>query len=93
MTSKAQQVIKDMQQNLEEETYLRFGVNRPCCNQMNYSLTLSRTKKEQEEVLVLHDIKILIDPSDSHFTDLTEIDFEGDGFIIRNPNPLVSPII
>ncbi len=93
MTEKARQAIKDMQHSLGGETYLRFGINRPCCNQMNYTLSLAISKKEHEEILVLHDIKMLLDPSDSHFTDHTEIDYEGDGFLIRNPNPLVSPII
>ncbi|RRN74379.1 hypothetical protein EI200_03525 [Peribacillus simplex] len=93
LTEKARQAIKDRQHSFGEETYLRFGINRTCCNQMNYSLSLASSKKEQEEILVLHDIKILIDPSDSHLTDQTEIDYEGDGFLIRNPNPLVSPII
>lgn len=93
MTDKARQAIKDMQHSLGGETYLRFGLYRPCCNQMNYTLSLAISKKEHEEILVLHDIKMLLDPSDSHFTDQTEIDYEGDGFLIRNPNPLVSPII
>ncbi|WMX54649.1 iron-sulfur cluster assembly accessory protein [Peribacillus sp. R9-11] len=94
ITVKAQEIIKGMQQSMEEETFLRFGVSRACCNQMNYSLSLTRFKTEQEEELVLHGIKILIDPSDARFTDQTEIDYEGDGFLINNPNPLVSsPLI
>ncbi len=93
MTEKARQAIKDMQHSLGAETYLRFGINRPCCNQMNYTLSLAISKKDYEEILVLHDIKMLLDPLDSPFTDQTEIDYEGDGFLIKNPNPLVSPII
>ncbi|MFB7637956.1 HesB/IscA family protein [Peribacillus butanolivorans] len=93
ITVKAQEIIKGMQQSMEEETFLRFGVNRACCIQMNYSLSLTRFKTEQEEELVLHGIKILIDPSDARFTEQTEIDYEGDGFLINNPNPLVSPLI
>lgn len=93
MTEKAQRALKDMQHSLGGETYVRFGINRPCCNQMNYTLSLAISKKDHEEILILHDIKMLIDPSDSHFTDQTEIDYEGDGYLIRNPHPLVSPII
>lgn len=92
ITKKAQEIIKDMQENMEEETYLRFGVTSSCCNQMNYSLSLAHYKKEQEEELILHGIKILVHPSDARFTDQTEIDFLDDGFIINNPNPLVSPL-
>ncbi|MGE7118667.1 HesB/IscA family protein [Peribacillus sp. NPDC046944] len=92
ITKKAQEVIKEMQRNMEEETYLRFGVTSSCCNQMNYYLNLVRHKTELEEVLVIDWIKLLMNPSDARFTDQTEIDFQDNGFLINNPNPLVSPL-
>jgi Fe-S cluster assembly iron-binding protein IscA len=90
MTDKALQAIKDRQHSLGGETYLRFGMNRPCCNRMNYTFSWQAPKMSTR---VLHDIKILIIPTDPHFTEQTEIDYEDDGFLIRDPNPLVSPII
>lgn len=92
ITKKAQEVIRDMQSNMEEETYLRYGVTSSCCNQMNYSLNLALYQTELEKVYVVDGIKILMNPSDARYTDHTEIDFQDDGFLINNPNPLVSPL-
>jgi hypothetical protein len=34
-----------MQHSLGGETYLRFDINRPCCNVMKYTLRLEISKK------------------------------------------------
>ena len=92
ITKKAQEVIKEMQRNMEEETYLRYGVTSSCCNQMNYSLNLALYKTELEKEYVVDGIKVLMNPSDARYTDHTEIDFHDNGFVINHPNPLVSPL-
>ncbi|CAH0196634.1 MULTISPECIES: hypothetical protein [Bacillaceae] len=37
-----------MQHSLGGATHLRFGINRPCCNVMNYTYSLATLKKDQE---------------------------------------------
>ena len=59
---------------------------------MHYSLGLTAMKSEREKVLDINGIELLIDPADSHYTDKAEIDYQDGGFIINNPNPLVSPL-
>ena len=92
ITERASKVIKEMQENMEEEMYLRFSIKRPCCSQMHYSLGLAAMKSDREKAIDINGITLLIDPADSHYTDEAEIDYLDGGFIINNPNPLVSPL-
>jgi iron-sulfur cluster assembly accessory protein len=94
ITEKAQEKIKEMQKDIGEETFLRFRVKSECCNELNYALSLTIHKTEHDLIIEFNDFIVLIHPSDVPLLKNTEIDYKDDGvdngFIINNPNPLVS---
>lgn len=91
ITEKAQEVIKEMiQEDTGMETFLKFCVTSKCCNEMEYDLSLSSHKKEQDSIIEFDDFRALINPADIRLIKNTEIDFKDGGFMINNRNPLVS---
>lgn len=92
ITDRAKEKIREIQENDEENRFLRFGVRSECCNEMHYSLSLTREKSDQEEILLINDIHVLIHTVDTRYINQTEIDYQVNGFWINNPNPLVSPL-
>ncbi|MCP3762880.1 iron-sulfur cluster assembly accessory protein [Domibacillus sp. A3M-37] len=91
ITEKAQEKIKEMmQEDTGIETFLTFRVTSRCCNEMEYDLSLSSHKKEQDTIIEFDEFRALINPADIYLIKNTEIDFKDDGFMINNPNPLVS---
>lgn len=92
ITDRAKEKIREIQENDEENRFLRFGVRSECCNEMHYSLSLTREKSDQEEILLINDIRVLIHTVDTRYINQTEIDYQENGFWINNPNPLVSPL-
>ncbi|MEK3799020.1 iron-sulfur cluster assembly accessory protein [Peribacillus sp. FSL H8-0477] len=92
ITDRAKEKIREIQENDEENRFLRFGVRSECCNEMHYSLSLTREKSDQEEILLINEIQVLIHTVDTRYINQTEIDYQENGFWINNPNPLVSPL-
>lgn len=92
ITDRAKEKIRELQENDEENRFLRFGVRSECCNEMHYSLSLTREKSDQEEILLINEIQVLIHTVDTRYINQTEIDYQENGFWINNPNPLVSPL-
>jgi iron-sulfur cluster assembly accessory protein len=90
ITEKAREKIIDMQKEMVQETYVRFGVKSECCNELQYALSLAAHKSEQDLSVDFEDFTVLIHPSDVRLVKNTEIDFVDNGFTINNPNPLVS---
>ncbi|KIL45210.1 HesB/IscA family protein [Jeotgalibacillus soli] len=90
ITQTALDMIKKMQNDIEEETFLRFGIQSECCNEISYALSLSKKKNAEDHIIDLGDIIVLVHPSDVRFIKGTVIDYSADGMIIKNPNPLVS---
>jgi iron-sulfur cluster assembly accessory protein len=94
ITEKARGKIKEMQKDIGEETYLRFGVKSECCNELKYLLNLSMNKTINDEMINYDDFVVLINPADVRYIENTEIDYNDEpfesGFVIRNPHPLVS---
>lgn len=47
ITDRAKEKIREIQENDEENRFLRFGVRSECCNEMHYSLSLTREKSDR----------------------------------------------
>ena len=69
---------------------IRIGVRGGGCNGMSYTLEFADDLEPMDEVVLVGDIKILIDPKASMFLIGTVMDYESDfmksGFLFRNPN-------
>ncbi|PZE21226.1 HesB/IscA family protein [Paenibacillus xerothermodurans] len=90
ITEQAQQKIKEMQTDMPQAPFLRVGVTSACCNELRYALSLSSDKAESDVTVEFGDVIVLVNPADVRFVKNIEIDYQDDGFIIHNPNPLVS---
>jgi iron-sulfur cluster assembly protein len=70
--------------------YLRVGVKGGGCSGFSYSLDLSETKTENDEVWTQHGIDVVCDPKSMLYLDGTTVDFKdelmGRGFVFTNPN-------
>ena len=70
--------------------YLRVGVKGGGCSGFSYSLDLSETKSENDEVSQQHGIDVLCDSKSMLYLDGTTVDFKdelmGRGFVFTNPN-------
>lgn len=79
-------------QNGEEvrPMYLRVGVKGGGCSGFGYSLDLTETKGENDEVWDQHGVTVICDPKSQLYLDGTVIDFKdelmGRGFVFNNPN-------
>jgi len=75
----------------ETETWLRVGVKGGGCSGFSYMLDLVQEKDaENDEELVCHDVKIVVDQKSLLYLNGTEIDFKNQGmtsgFVFKNPN-------
>ncbi len=72
------------------QLYLRVGVKGGGCSGFSYSLDLSETKTENDEVWTQHGIDVVCDPKSMLYLDGTTVDFKdelmGRGFVFTNPN-------
>ncbi len=70
--------------------YLRVGVKGGGCSGFSYSLDLSESKTENDEVWEQHGIDVVCDPKSMLYLDGTTVDFKdelmGRGFVFTNPN-------
>ena len=70
--------------------YLRIGVKGGGCSGFSYSLDLSETKGENDEIWEQHGIDVVCDSKSMLYLDGTTVDFKdelmGRGFVFNNPN-------
>jgi iron-sulfur cluster assembly protein len=79
------------QQELDaEKVRLRVGVKGGGCSGFSYILDLTEVKKDTDEEIELHGVKIICDPKSLLYLNGTTIDFKdeimGRGFVFTNPN-------
>lgn len=70
--------------------YLRVGVKGGGCSGFSYSLDLTETKTESDEVWDQHGVEVICDPKSQLYLDGVNVDFKdelmGRGFVFNNPN-------
>ena len=70
--------------------YLRVGVKGGGCSGFNYSLDLTETVGENDEIWNQHGVDVVCDPKSFIYLDGTTVDFKdevmGRGFVFNNPN-------
>lgn|SRR5699024_2013241 len=92
--SAAFHVKKMMENNGETDAYLRVSVNGGGCSGLTYGLGFDEEKKDQDELVEQHGLKILVSNTDIPVLKGTEIDYKeslmGGGFTIENPNAIIS---
>jgi len=92
LTERAAQEVKTIisQQNLPENTYLRVGVKGGGCSGFSYSLDLTDSIGENDEVFDQHGVKVICDPKSYLYLSGVSVDFKdevmGRGFVFNNPN-------
>ena len=73
-----------------KQLYLRVGVKGGGCSGFSYSLDLTETKMDDDEVCVQHGIEVICDSKSNLYLDGTKVDFKdelmGRGFVFENPN-------
>ena len=73
-----------------KQMYLRLGVKGGGCSGFSYSLDLTETKAEFDEVWEQHGVTVICDPKSHLYLDGTTVDFKdelmGRGFAFSNPN-------
>ena len=74
----------------KEKVRLRVGVKGGGCSGFSYILDLTEVKKDTDEEIELHGVKIICDPKSLLYLNGTTIDFKdeimGRGFVFTNPN-------
>lgn len=87
--SEVNTIIKDQELN-PEETYLRVGVKGGGCSGFSYTLDLTETKYDTDEVFERHGVKVICDPKSHIYLEGANVDFKdelmGRGFVFNNPN-------
>jgi len=85
--------IIDQKNEVDDEStelYLRIGVKGGGCSGFSYSLDLTESKTDNDEVFPQHDIVVICDPKSHLYLDGTTVDFKdevmGRGFVFNNPN-------
>ena len=93
LTETAAREIKTIieQQELDaEKVRLRVGVKGGGCSGFSYVLDLTEVKKDTDEEIELHGVRIICDPKSLLYLGGTTIDFKdeimGRGFVFQNPN-------
>ena len=70
--------------------YLRVGVKGGGCSGFSYSLDLTESKSEDDEVWPQHGVEVICDPKSLLYLEGTTVDFKdelmGRGFVFSNPN-------
>ncbi len=92
LTERAAQEVKTIisQQSLPENTYLRVGVKGGGCSGFSYSLDLTDSIGENDEVFDQHGVKVICDSKSYLYLSGVSVDFKdevmGRGFVFNNPN-------
>ena len=70
--------------------YLRVGVKGGGCSGFSYTLDLTETKTDDDEVSAQHGINVICDSKSNLYLDGTVVTFKdevmGRGFVFENPN-------
>lgn len=78
------------QQSLPENTYLRVGVKGGGCSGFSYTLDLTDSVGENDEVFDIHGVKVICDSKSYLYLNGVSVDFKdevmGRGFVFNNPN-------
>lgn len=73
-----------------DKMYLRVGVKGGGCSGFNYTLDLTDTKREDDEVFEFHGVELICDPKSYLYLNGVTVDFRdevmGRGFVFSNPN-------
>ncbi len=93
LTATAAREVKTIiqQQDLDpDKVRLRVGVKGGGCSGFSYILDLTEVKKDTDEEIEIHGVKIICDPKSLLYLNGTTIDFKdeimGRGFVFTNPN-------
>jgi iron-sulfur cluster assembly protein len=82
--------IIEQQELDKDKVRLRVGVKGGGCSGFSYILDLTEVKKDTDEEIELHGVKIICDPKSLLYLNGTTIDFKdeimGRGFVFTNPN-------
>jgi len=82
--------IIEQQELDKDKVRLRVGVKGGGCSGFSYILDLTEVKKDTDEELEFHGVKIICDPKSLLYLNGTTIDFKdeimGRGFVFTNPN-------
>ena len=82
-------IIQDQELN-PESTFLRVGVKGGGCSGFSYTLDLTETKQDSDEMWEKHGIKVICDPKSHIYLEGASVDFKdelmGRGFVFNNPN-------
>lgn len=84
------QAIRLMQQEGQENHFIRVGVKGGGCSGLMYELDFDDTLSDSDKVLEDNDIKVVVDKKSYLYLVGTELDFSGGlngkGFVFKNPN-------
>lgn len=73
-----------------KDLFLRVGVKGGGCSGFNYTLDLTETRRDNDEVSDHHGVNVVCDPASFLYLDGTTVDFKdevmGRGFVFNNPN-------
>ncbi|MCK6455747.1 MAG: iron-sulfur cluster assembly accessory protein [Phycisphaerae bacterium] len=93
LTERAAKEVRTIieQQNLPREgTYLRVGVKGGGCSGFSYTLDLTDSVNENDEIFNLHEVRVACDPKSYLYLNGVTVDFKdevmGRGFVFNNPN-------
>lgn len=93
LTERAAGEVKTIIQDQEldaENTFLRVGVKGGGCSGFSYTLDLTETKQETDEVWEKYGVKVICDPKSHIYLEGAAVDFKdelmGRGFVFNNPN-------
>jgi iron-sulfur cluster assembly protein len=100
LTEPAAQEVKAMIDRRNEEVvkegrdpqqlYLRVGVKGGGCSGFSYSLDVTETKADDDELTPQHGIDVICDPKSHLYLNGTTVAFKSDlmwrGFVFENPN-------
>lgn len=95
ITDRARQQIKGMMEEESEKSRLRFGIKGGGCSGLSYALGFDDEVNEDLDMIeAINEIPVVVAKQDMPIIENTEIDFKenmmGGGFIINNPNAVMS---
>jgi iron-sulfur cluster assembly accessory protein len=93
LTERAASKIKELMAEEADVGVLRVAIQGGGCNGFEYALGFDAGVQEGDHELLLHDVRVVVDPYSAPYLTGTEIDFvdglQG-GFAINNPNVVSS---
>lgn len=95
LTESAAYQVKDMmEQNDEQNAFLRIFIKGGGCSGLSYGMTLDHEVKDDDYHFEQHGVQILVGKMDAPILKGTKIDYKqsllGGGFTIDNPNAIAT---